>query len=58
MTEAWREECSQPQFAGALTDGTPVMETESGRLVYDCDLESPDRCFIPVPEWEIPEAEL
>jgi hypothetical protein len=30
-------------------DGQPVMEGDGGRLVYDCQPETADGCFIPVP---------
>lgn len=29
--------------------GQPVMEGDSGTLVYDCDPKSEDGCLIPVP---------
>ena len=31
-------------------NGLPVMEGDSGRLVYDCEPESGDGCFVPVPQ--------
>jgi hypothetical protein len=30
-------------------DGQPVMEGDGGRLVYDCQPETADGCFIAVP---------
>jgi len=32
-----------------LFNGQPVMEGHHGRLIYDCQPESADGCFIPVP---------
>lgn len=31
-------------------NGQPVMEGDGGRLVYDCQPETADGCFIPVPD--------
>ncbi len=42
----------EPPESWLLFNGQPVMEGDGGRLVYDCQPETTDGCFIPVPEPE------
>jgi hypothetical protein len=46
-----------PDFPLLRFNGEPVMEGSNGRLVYDCEPESEDGCFVAVPGCEGTEME-